>query len=191
MIFLFPARFLLLPALIILGFVALELTHVNIAAASAASIILLFMGYNAVTGRGHPWRAAFIGLIVWATLFVIIRDHARGDTLPPQSERTAYFYKAHPDLADRVMRSCVGDPGHARNSPDCDNAFQARIWLYMDRHASTTNHHYSPKDVRWWMENPSATVQAMKQCPHMTPEMRVMFGDCDLAGRAARKMLGE
>lgn len=47
---------------------------------------------------------------------------------PVQAQpKTVAYYVAHPDEMNTMLASCRNDPGHARGTPECDNAHQA-MW---------------------------------------------------------------
>lgn len=64
-----------------------------------------------------------LGLAILSTLALSQIAHAE----------TVSWYRAHPDVRDRVFRLCMDDPGHGKNTPACLNAQTAIEQATVDR----------------------------------------------------------
>lgn len=189
MIILLPVRLLFFAGFPIMGYIFLEAlkTHAYGIAATMLGALLVFV---ALWNMRRLWPMAIAGTVICAVAFGFI-SAAKSEVLPSENDRTVTWYRTHPAVANEVVRSCDNDPGHASNAPDCANALQARILIYMDHHGLTLSNRYYPRtDVRFWLANPANTVQALTLCPRMTPAQQAQFG-CGLAFSARKKMLAD
>lgn len=144
-------------------------------------------------------------LFVLAVLFFLALDiahMARGDTiLPPESQRTASWYAAHPDIMRRTLRVCRDDPGHLAFSPSCTNARQgemneaasiaAQMALRSRREAGLLPRHdvrnYDQTLVELWLRDKAGLISQRDLCNSARdPRLRIAYS-CNDVLEAARR----
>lgn len=101
---------------------------------------------------------------------------ARGQPLPPESERTVEWYASHPSERAQVRRICLNDPGHLAQSPDCINAKRGDLSATLNSGRGSAGIDTSnPNSPGYWMKRPNDRATTLAYCGNMTPESAAKF----------------
>lgn len=95
---------------------------------------------------------------------------ARAQSDTPERQRTVEFYVQHPDMRDRVNRSCLNDPGHLQANPDCLNADRANLEAAARETHQMAGDTSDPRTPAYWDKRPNERKFTIAMCSHMTPD---------------------
>jgi hypothetical protein len=102
------------------------------------------------------------------------------------AQHTVMWYVGHPAETKTVLAACHNDPGDAKNTPDCENAFQAEIVISTAKDEQHANLLVPPSDPRYWRIHPEELPWKLYICPKLSPAIQ-KDNFCDSAWAAVKQ----
>jgi hypothetical protein len=102
------------------------------------------------------------------------------------SDHTAMWFVGHPDEMKAMILACRNDPGRAKTTPDCENAFQAEVIQSASEDAARVHLGTPPSDPLYWRYHPDELPLELSICKHLPPQDRHMHW-CDSAEEAVAR----